>query len=294
MSLELLEKAKSRNHLIPDLLANKSNISQSKPVVTAVVRLITKSLFPSPKLIGQSNVDAAIELSKDNPLIIIANHQSDADTTAKRWILEHYGYRDLANRMVYPAGLKMYERAATRVFIKAETVAYVATPYDLQDINHWQNHPDLSNEDQQTLADYEANCNKLNRSSLRGLTQLSKSGHVVSLYPEATRSRDGLIMRAPAETVAYFRKDSYVLPVVLTGPAENFPPNRRPTWRPTQLTMRVGRPFATADILEDFMNLKYPTGINKIDLFMAQMAKLSPESVRPEDRKFYQYVLTQV
>lgn len=79
----------------------------------------------------------------------------------------------------------------------------------------------------------------------RGAMTVLRGGGVVAIFPEGTRSLDG-VMREPYAGVALIaaRSGATILPIGISGAHRFLPPRRRLPVYGTRMTIRVGQPFA--------------------------------------------------
>jgi 1-acyl-sn-glycerol-3-phosphate acyltransferase len=86
------------------------------------------------------------------------------------------------------------------------------------------------------------------RRALRTATDLLRSGELVLIFPEGTRSRDGRLM--PAELglgMVALRSGAPVVPIGITGTGRALP-RRVPLLRPAKVRVRIGEPLRFDDL----------------------------------------------
>lgn len=291
-----LSLAESRNKLIPHLIATDQVHLSPGPFKQALMRGMMRLAVFHTEVEGAANLEEAIKLSANYPLIVVSNHQADVDHALKRHILENIsgdeGFQQLADRLVYPAGLKMHERPYVRFFMGAEHSVYVLTPFDIRVLLEMKRNQSLTPGQKEVVQKYWQNCKLLSAQSKSIMDQLVSEGKIVSLYPESTRSRhpQGLLQRAPQEIGVHFQNhpDGFILPMVVTGITGTFPVGERPRLQRSSVKMVVGKPYPVEKILS--ADLSQPTGgerVTRADLVMAKIATLNPDLVDPKHRVLY-------
>lgn len=152
----------------------------------------------------------------------------------------------------------------------------------------------LSAEQRKTLEEYKSGMDWLNRASLRTIiSNWQKEKAVVVVYPETTRSRDGLLKNGRRETAVYFRR-GWTLPVRIEGLDEIFPPEGMPNLekilkRKVQVTVSAGRPIDTNKLwLPQTLEWLNGKEAHPVDFVMSRIHTLNPERTDPKIRLFYE------
>lgn len=235
-------------------------------------------------------------LDQGYEVTIASNHQTDGDGAAKRRGYEQYGHIEFANKLVYPAGLKMRERPYTNLLMGADHAVYVATPFDIKGVNRVLNSAagsDLTEDQLQTLTDYRTNLSALSKQSTRKMKELISQGHILSVYPESTRSRNGYLQEAPREVSIYFRnRKGLILPVVTNGLGEVFPPDKvfdiGKALQGVTVEITIGKAFLASKAWDIGRQHFGARDNNPAEVVMAQLAELNPALVQPSKRSYYQ------
>lgn len=267
--------------------------------MVAFSRALSYYFFSEVRVHGEEHLTEAVRLKESHPLIVTSNHQTDVDAVVVRRGLEKIGFGSFADRFVYLAGLKMIERWSTKHLMGTGSVVYVATPFDSQRLKQVLSSPEqisrLSPEQVDTLRVCENNYEYLNSIAKGKIHELLGQGYILSLYPESTRSRTGLMQRAPREVSVNFRlKDAVVLPMVIAGAQAVFPPEKHVRWwKRAQCWMRLGEPYPVSELWQRRRGLEWVPGedVTPADVAMAKLARLAPELVGKEDLDRYQRIL---
>lgn len=291
---EFLKLARERNGKIPQLVETGEYYCPAKPIQKNFVRLLSLVFFSGVDIDNQSidNLRQAALLPASVKLIIVSEHVSDADGTAKRRVLEEVELKSLADKIIYPAGLKMRERRSTRYLMGAENAVYIPTPMDYQNIAVGLSESVVP-EERRLLQDLEQNYKRLSFSSGRMLERLRRSGSVLAFYPEATRARGSLLGHAKEGVDTYFKDKICVLALSVTGAEKVFPPMQRFKAGRAKIRARAGRPIFVSDLKDMAANVSWPdrTPFTVADVVMAQIAVLNPSRVRLEDMLVYKSIV---
>lgn len=295
----LVSLAQRRNVLIPRLIKNGEVYKPSHPKMVAFSRVLSYYSFSRVQVQGADHLAEAVRLREKHPLIVTSNHQTDVDAMVVRRGLEKIGFGSFADRLFYLAGLKMIERWSTRYLMGTGSVVYVATPFDRQRLKQVLSSPEqiggLSLQQVDTLRACENNYEHLNNIAKGKIHELLGQGYILSLYPETTRSRTGLMQRAPREVSVNFRlKDAVVLPMVIAGAQAVFPPEKHVRWwKRAQCWVRLGEPYPVSELWQRRRGLEWVPGgdVTPADVAMAKLARLAPELVGQEDLVRYHRIL---
>src|SRR3989304_10612017 len=100
----------------------------------------------------------------------------------------------------------------------------------------------------QKLSSFPIDREKVDRAGLREAVKRLRSGRMIAIYPEGTRSRDGRLHAGkPGVGMVVRMSGKKVVPVVIQGTDKALPPGR---WlaRPNPVTDNFGRPLDFGDI----------------------------------------------
>lgn len=288
-----LEVVGKRNRFVDGLRKGKQLYRKRRFFQSALIKGFEWALIAKTKIKGAKNLDLVVNKIGREQVTGAANHTSDTDHASfERTFIEN-GYKVVAVRLVFPAGLKMWDRPQTEWGMWGlNTVPTAAPSYSEEALNmsYWP----LSEEDRLMLSQYQANLRWLKRASLKAILPDWRSGQVMPLvYPETTRSRDGLIQRGREETDIYFRH-GWILPLQIQGPGEVFPPERNPNWQ--KILKRGFEVEVSAGELISGEALHAPKTLdwlrertaNPVDFVMSRIIALDSERANPQDRPLYE------
>jgi 1-acyl-sn-glycerol-3-phosphate acyltransferase len=173
-----------------------------------VIRLAAATARLVLSLAARVRVEGLADLPKSGPLIVVANHMSNADPPlVVGWLTPALGrpMHILAKEALFvgPVGALLRSQGVTPVRAGG--------------------------------SDIEA---------FRAARSVLERGEVLCIFPEGTRSRTGALQAAkPGVAMLAARADAQILPVGITGSDRFLGPGRRvPRFR-SQIVIRVGRPF---------------------------------------------------
>ena len=105
-------------------------------------------------------------------------------------------------------------------------------------------------------------------------------GHVLFVFPEGTRSRDGGLQTArDGVAVLALRTGAPIVPIGIAGSYERWPRGQRLPHPGGRVTVRVGSPFRLADELPPGLDRRAATPL-ATDLIMRRIAALLPATQR--------------
>jgi 1-acyl-sn-glycerol-3-phosphate acyltransferase len=105
-------------------------------------------------------------------------------------------------------------------------------------------------------------------------------GHVLFVFPEGTRSRDGRLQRAhDGAAVLALRTGAPIVPLGVTGSYERWPRGQKLPHPGGRVTVRVGSPFRLADELPAGLDRRAAVPV-ATDLIMRRIAALVPPGQR--------------
>ena len=105
-------------------------------------------------------------------------------------------------------------------------------------------------------------------------------GHVLFVFPEGTRSRDGRLQAArDGAAVLALRTGAPIVPIGIVGSFQRWPRGQTLPHPGGRVTVRVGPPFRLADVLPEGLDRKASTPL-ATDLIMRRIAALVPAPQR--------------
>lgn len=290
-----LETVSRRNKFIEGLRKTREIYRKRRQFPAFVVKTLTRLAIPKTKLEGKENLNIASQkIAKGEQVTGVANHTANLNHPILENALESKGYEDLASRLVFPSGLKMWEMPETKPFMWAMNTIPIAAPGYFEDARRL-SQSDLSEKDQAMMKTYLTNLSWLNKAALRELLPGWRKGNLVPIvYPETTRSRDGYIQRGRVETDIYFQR-GWIIPFLIEGNDDVFSPEGEGKPDLKKLIMRQLRPCVTAGQLISGEVLHAPTTLdwlrdrnaNPVDFIMSRIANLNPKLANPELRPLY-------
>lgn len=247
---ELLATAKKRNKSIPHIISENRVLQERRESRTAFLMLLGDIWFirNGSTLTGQNHLETAMKLiDQGEPFTAISNHLSDADHAIRRFMLEHNGYREFADRMLYLAGLKMIERPLIRQVASAEKFALIPTPNDMKNLEDIIKSGDLSEEERTILRRLKKNYVNLSRKAKEDVTRSlgQNPEEILALYPESTRSRTGMVIGAEPLTNMWYRlyqSQGFILPIAIEGGDYMQPPGTAIPFKRINAKVTVAEP----------------------------------------------------
>ena len=186
------------------------------------------------------------DIPKQGPVILAANHASNVDgVLLAGWVLPH-----LSRQVQWLGKREMFD---------VPVMAQVIRAYGVHPV-------------ERSGADIEA---------FRIAEGILEAGHVLLLFPEGTRSRDGAL-QTPRDGLALLalRTGATIVPIGLSNTNRLWPRGRKPRfWRSGHVNVRVGKPFRLADELPPDLSRKDAKS-QATDLIMRRIAALLPERQR--------------
>lgn len=292
--------AESRNQLIPQLISENRVYTPAEKSKSFIAMGLCRVFISGLDVLGTKHLEEVSSLvNKGKKLMVVSNHQSDADHTIRRYICEELGFKELSDNFFFLGGLKMLERKSIEHLMPAENTVFVLTPADAHNLVaalRWSKRQQLVPEQVRVVDEYKKNCQALSEASSAAIEEQIRLGKTLVFYPEGTRTRDvhGRIMRASKEVTKLFPQDeeTYVLPIMVDGTAkimtldDEFNPDR------TKLKMVVGEPYPAKEIFEIDTRGVFLNGspVTPADVVMARLGVLMPELVPSESAEFYEKV----
>jgi 1-acyl-sn-glycerol-3-phosphate acyltransferase len=196
------------------------------------------------RAMSRTRVEGAIdEMPRDGPLILAANHASNFDAVVLgSWLIPKLG------RRIHWLGKK--ELFAWPI------VGWLAATNGVHPVDRG-------------AADVEA---------YRLAKRILDEGHVLFVFPEGTRSRDGALQEAQdGVAVLALRTGAPIIPIGIAGSHRVWPRGQKIPHPGGHVTVRVGRPFRLAEELPAGVDRRTAKGL-ATTLIMERIAALLPPS----------------
>lgn len=286
-----LDLANRRIRFIKDTFAGGEEFlyRRRKSLPHFLIRAISAWVVSKAELVGQENLD----LIGGKQVTMTVNHTSDPDHGVLEHTLIANGYANVADRLLFAAGLKMWDRWQTHWGMWGMSNFPTAAPKYFRDALRLSRSKQVSDEERKTIKQYLVSMNNLNKASLEAIRPDWESGKaIVVIYPETTRSRDGLLSIGKKETGTYFER-GLILPVMIQGAYEVFPPERQPDWgkvlrRELHAVVKVGEPIEAKRLqAPDTKEWLKALEAGPVDFVMSRIAVLNPERVNSSCKPFY-------
>jgi len=213
--------------------------------ITPYIRLMSLAARIGARIFTRVELEGAVDgIPRDGPLIIAANHVSNADgVMLAGWIVPAMG-----RRLHWLGKRQMLEWPVLGRFVAAYSV-----------------HPV-----ERSGSDIEA---------FRVAERILRDGNALVVFPEGTRSPDGTLQRArEGLALLALRTGAAIVPVGITGTAEVWPRGGRPRFG-GHVTLTVGEPFRLADVLEPGTDRRAEKA-RATEVIMRRIAALLPPSYR--------------
>ena len=227
----------------------ESVVAERSPIDSSITPLIATLTFGG-RLFGKAmtriGVEGAIdEIPRDGPVIIAANHASNLDAVVLgSWLIPRIGRR--------------FQWLGKKELFAWPVIGFLATHGGVHPVDR-------------SRADVEA---------YRLAKRILDEGHVLFVFPEGTRSRDGALHEGRDGVASLaLRSGAPIVPVGIAGSDRVWPRGRllpRPGGR---VTVRVGSPFRLADVLPPDVAKQDAKG-RATDILMRRIAALLPERQR--------------
>lgn len=296
---KLLGYLDSRNELIPKLIKKDQVFRPRTPLGAFLSWFITETcISPESLFIGQRYVEEVIRAYQSGASIAVAsNHESDSDHGIRRFGMRKNGYGEYANKIVYLAGLKMIERPLISTLSRSENQLYIPTPMDgdaLENALRF-NRSEYKPEEIAKMRELFDNYHCLIGAAKAEVNKRGGPfGLLRAVYPEATRSRDGMLGNARRETASWFTngKDGFVLPMATSGGPELLPPEAPPLLHKRFVVDRAMTTVSVGPMIPSLKLIKFTESLPltkagqaqlTVDCIMAHVAVLmGPDRVFPE------------
>lgn len=305
--LRFIHEAAARTKLISGFLVEdehgRNKIYQPvDPVKQRRGVILERIVVSSISLKGHENLRKIRKLQIDGKEITVTPaHRHDLDHTLLREGLDQEGFHDLAEKLFFFAGVKMWRRRHVAFFMPGENALVVRTPGDEREIKKMRSRDVWTPRQQKVIDAYAAIFQNLTDQSRSVVRALKERGQIAVFYPESTRSRDGFLGRVPREVgaiLAWGRQNTWGVPVTSDGIRKGWVPGNLPNissiiTRNVPVSIIVGEPYPAQEMWErDFRGLS----LNREeatpgDYAAARIAQLNWGLVRTEERQFYRDVL---
>lgn len=270
---------------------------------TEALQLYAGLHISSVEVQGRENLANALIKAEeeDRPVIFTVRHRADADSPLVRRGLTEAGRKDVADRTLWVAGVNMLTRLYILPFSFSEEAVYTATPEDLtlakKLVKESEETPLRSLIARKILSIF----NKQNEKAKEEVLEARKHRKYLTFYPEARRSRDGFLGRAPRTVSAHLpRRESeaaVVISIVTVGtdefnkpgkynPRDLLPGNRH------DVSLIIGKHYLSNQAWE-IARAMGSRDVTVADVVMAFIYATHPEGVRPEDERLYQNIMSQ-
>lgn len=192
------------------------------------------------KKYAEIKVEGLDNIPRNNSVIFISNHLSNADG-----LVFHYLLKEI-KKVYFMAGVKLEGELITNLML------------DL--VPHIKIHP-----------------NKPDRKALRTSINTLKDGNSIFIFPEGTRSRTGKMLRGHSGVVLIAKHSEVpIVPIALTGTEKLLPINEdgkmsNEWFNNADVKIKFGKPFTLADLNSDG---------KVVDEMMLKIANLLPKEYR--------------
>lgn len=237
------------------------NVRKANPLQQSLDEHLARHFIENILLLGQENLAVIREkIEAGEKVVFTFNHLSNSDAPAIISALRRYGFRDIAQKIVFILGAKLLLNKFTSMFVGG--YSYIPV---------WPPELEPKNEKQEKMA------MSFTFDSIRAANSVKKLGGIIAIFPEGSRSRTGELGKGfPA--VSHYFDNSWVVPVGLYGTEKVLPIGSRVP-RKKDVVMNVGSPIDVSKVKVDFNQL--PTREEKkgalVDYVMYQIAKLLPD-----------------
>lgn len=297
----LIEKGTLRVKSMPKRIAEERVFVQGNPIAASVTTLVWGIALRNRNIRGLKHFDRAVEAySEENPLTMIGPHLSDADTLYVEQSARKTGRSRIAGRFTYITGENMDERLPIKINTQGSDRIFIETPLVVEDLEEIlksgkPEYNDLLLEHGNLFQEHLKWANKLVKAALREVVNARRRKGILVVYPQSTRSPDGLIKRGHPATEAYLKK-GIILPFMVRGSERFMPPHQQfPFWERIRdgwtVDLEYGPAFYAKSLwLPETVEGLKEMGANPVDLAMAQVGSLDWNRVDPKIRLFHQKI----
>jgi len=232
-------------------LAAEFRYYPADPVARAIGQEFVRDMAVDPKLTGIEHLRAALEAG---PCLLLCNHLSYADSQFTDFLFATHDADDLARRLVFVAGPKVYESPTRRM-----AALGLNTLPTLQSTRLGRG--SLSAREVARIA----------LGTVEQASQLMREGHAIVLYGEGTRSRTGRLCSFLRASSRYAGAATRVVPMALMGSDRSFPVHEQ-AMRPAHVELSIG----------DWVAVEAGDRQAAIEEGWRRIAALLPEGYQPE------------
>ena len=214
--------------------------------ITPLIATLTLGGRVFAKALTRVRVEGAIdEIPRDGPVIVAANHASNFDAVVLgSWLIPKIGRR--------------FQWLGKKELFDWPVVGFVARRGGVHPVDR-------------STADIEA---------YRLAKRILDEGHVLFVFPEGTRSRDGALHEGRDGVASLaLRTGAPIVPVGIAGSDRVWPRGRTLPRPGGRVTVRVGSPFRLADVLPPDVDKGAAKGL-ATTIIMRRIAALLPERQR--------------
>ncbi len=201
-------------------LAKEFRYYPADPVARSIGKDFVRDMAIEPGLEGVERLRAALDAG---PCLLLCNHLSYADSQFTDLLLATHGAEDLAHRLVFVAGPKVYQSPTRRM-----AALGLNTLPTLQSTRLGRG--DLSPREVAKIA----------LGTVKQAGDLMREGQAIVLYAEGTRSRTGRLcpfLRAASRYAG--AADARIVPMALEGSNRSFPVHEQ-AMRPAHVALHIG------------------------------------------------------
>lgn len=251
-----------------------------KPLITHAVNRIANFFAQEVTFKGKEYLRTIREsLRHGKGIIFIANHLSHADHPMIIRVLKSNGFADIANKLVFVAGMKLRNEFIAKLFSDAYTKLIVSTPSS----------GPVSEEEKRKAQ-------MINWKGFMEASRLLNQGTPLVIYAEGTRSKVKTLLKAIPAVAAYFENQNveYIVPVAIRGTEKILPVGKTfPRFGSVEITF--DKPISPAslidkalkDLPDDLKNnykkdkkLREEVNQKEMDYLMKKIAGFLPEEQR--------------
>lgn len=269
-----------------DILLRAYETSAQKPyirrdlfktsIVEGLLHFFSKELTVS----GAENLKAAREnLKSHKSVIILMNHLSHADHPTLARGMRENGFADLAERLIFVAGMRFKDEFLAKVFNNAYARILVSTPTSA---------PQTEEERREAQ--------RINLKGFFEASRLLKDGNILVIYPEGTRSRAKKLLKAIPAVAMYLENPNVgvVIPAGVQGTADLLPVGKK-VMRFRETRISFGKPIAPESLVGNALkelpedkrdnfkrdkNVRDEVNEKIVDFVMNKISRLLPEEQR--------------
>lgn len=222
-----------------------NGVVSQNPLTHMSLEGLLRITAPEMNLLGKSacNAQKVRNLIQDGAAIIeMSNHLSHADGMTNDQMLRRNGFTDLAEKLVYPRGIRLEKFKAVELLTHSLPIFRVWPP----NIK-----PEGRNERKEFL--------EINREAKKSAEALLSKGYNLTLFPEAQRSPNGKLQEFYPSIAEYLFMTSvptYVWPKAHWG-QESILPYKKASIKPHIVCANYGEPVLIDDYLKKYGNLSH-------------------------------------